>query len=108
MWILLIISFPLIIICGAIWILCPKKSEIYEVFLYDMYYDQMTDNDELEDIPTIVRVKYNSKGKILDIDFADSTSDLCDNESSAERKMHFYSTCNIKPGEYEKYTIYGK
>lgn len=87
-----------------------KKPEVYEVFIHDKYYDMMTDNDDYEDIPTIVRVEYNSKGKILDVNFADTTSDLCDNESPMVEKMKFFEVCNINPyggmEEYRKYSIY--
>ena len=89
-----------------------KKPEVYEVFIHDKYYDMMEDNDDYEDIPTIVRVEYNSKGEILDVSFADTTSDLCDNESPMVEKMKFFDTCNINPyggiEEYKKFSIWKK
>lgn len=87
-----------------------KKYKTYEVFIHDQYYDHMTDNDDLEDRSTIVRVIYNERGEILEIDFADCTSDLCNNESPISIISHFYKTCKINPNgglsEYKKYTIY--
>ena len=85
---ILAICFIMIIVFAML--VSIKKPEVYEVFIHDKYYDMMTDNDDYEDIPTIVRVVYNSKGKILDVNFADTTSDLCDNESPINEQMHFF------------------
>lgn len=113
----LIIISLIALICVGILIFTPldssgKKYKTYEVFVYDNYYDHMTDNDDLEDHPTIVRVVYNDKGEILQVEMADTTSDLCDNESPVSRISHFYKTCKINPhrgmSEYKKYTIYGR
>lgn len=37
------------------------------IYIQDKYYDMMIDNDDLEDIPTIIKITYCTKcGKILE------------------------------------------
>lgn len=34
------------------------KHVISEVYIHDEYFDYETDNDDLEDIPTLIKIKY--------------------------------------------------
>lgn len=46
---------------------CSHKIEV--IYLEDKIYDRATDNDDLEDIPTVNRVTYCTKcGEILDVE----------------------------------------
>jgi hypothetical protein len=77
------------------------------VYIWDEFYDLMTENDELYDNPTIVEVTYSGFRGIIDVDFTDRRreSDLCD-------IAKFYSVCKINKygglSEYKKYSIYGR
>lgn len=45
------------------------SHDIETIYLEDKIYDTATDNDDLEDIPTVNKVSYCTKcGKILDIE----------------------------------------
>ena len=94
-----------------------KKPKIYEVCIHDKYYDHITDNDDLEDIPTLINVTYNDRGEILEVSlavskFTNGYLGLGCYESSVAKLQHFYQTCKIDPmgglDEYKKYTIYNR
>lgn len=77
------------------------------VYVRDQFYDHMTDNDELYDIPTIVEVTYSAFRGIIDVDFTDHRM-----ESDYIDIVRFYRVCKINEygglSEYKKYSIYGK
>lgn len=76
------------------------------VYVHDHFYDYMTDNDELEDIPTIVEVTYSKFRGIIDVDFTDRRR-----ESDYIDIVKFYDICKINEysglSEYKKYSMYG-
>lgn len=77
------------------------------VYIRDQFYDHMTDNDELYDIPTIVKVTYSGFRGIIDVDFTDRKR-----ESNYIDIVRFYRVCKINEygglSEYKKYSIYGR
>lgn len=77
------------------------------VYIRDQFYDHMTDNDELYDIPTIVEVTYSGFRGIIDVDFTDRKR-----ESNYIDIVRFYRVCRINEygglSEYKKYSIYGR
>ena len=76
------------------------------VYIRDHFYDYMTDNDELEDIPTIVEVTYSKFRGVIDVDFTDRRR-----ESDLHDIVKFYDICKINEygglSEYKKYSMYG-
>lgn len=45
---------------------CKHRNK-KNIYIQDRYYDMMIDNDDLEDIPTIIKITYCTKcGKILE------------------------------------------
>ena len=79
----------------------------YTVYVHDQFYDYMTDNDELYDIPTIVEVTYSAFRGVMDVDFTDRRR-----ESDYIDIVRFYRVCKINEygglSEYKKYSIYGR
>jgi hypothetical protein len=77
------------------------------VYIRDQFYDHMTDNDELYDIPTIVKVTYSAFRGIIDVKFTDRRR-----ESDLRDIVKFYRVCKINEygglSEYKKYSIYGR
>ena len=77
------------------------------VYIRDQFYDYMTDNDDLYDSPTIVKITYSKFRGIIDVDFTDSKR-----ESHYIDIVKFYRVCNINEygglSEYKKYSIYGR
>ena len=76
------------------------------VYIRDQFYDYLNDNDELEDIPTIVEVTYSKFRGIIDVKFTDRRR-----ESDLRDIAKFYRVCKINEygglSEYKKYSIYG-
>lgn len=81
-----------------------KHGTVHTVILQDKYYDMMTDNDDLDDFPTIVEVTYNNRGKIL----SSKRLDWRTPESSLQEQANFFYICNIGRGyeEHKKYTSF--
>lgn len=79
----------------------------HTVYVHDHFYDYMTDNDDLYDIPTIVEVTYSGFRGIIDVDFTDRRR-----ESDYIDIVRFYNTCKINEygglSEYNKYSIYDR
>lgn len=77
------------------------------VYIRDHFYDYLNDNDDIDDIPTIVEVTYSNFRGIINVDFADR-----ERESDYIDIAKFYSACKINEygglSEYEKYSIYGR
>ena len=49
-------------------LLCPCHHRFEDVVLYDQIWDRETDNDDLEDSPTLIRVSYCPDcGKVFNI-----------------------------------------
>ena len=77
------------------------------IYVRDHYFDYMTDNNELEDTSTIVKVTYSKFRGIIDVDITgyQRESDVCE-------IAKFYHICNINEfggmKEYKKYSIYLK
>lgn len=77
------------------------------VYIRDQFYDHMTDNNDLYDIPTIVEVTYSAFRGIIDVKFTDRRR-----ESDLRDIVKFYRICKINEygglSEYKKYSIYGR
>ena len=77
------------------------------VYIRDHFYDYMNDNDDLNDIPTIVEVTYSKFRGIICVKFA-----VCESESDYIDIVKFYDICRINEhgglSEYKKYSIYSK
>ena len=77
------------------------------VYIRDHFYDYMNDNDDLNDIPTIVEVTYSKFRGIIEVKFA-----VCERESDYIDIAKFYDICKINEYggllEYKKYSIYSK
>lgn len=79
----------------------------HTVYIRDQFYDYLNDNDDLDDIPTIVEVTYSKFRGIINVDFTDHRR-----ESDYIDIIKFYDTCDIDKygglSEYKKYSIYGR
>lgn len=105
-----------------------ENKKRYFVYIEDKYYDHMIDNDDMEDIPTIIKVTYDERGNIINKEFPVSIHTTIFDDFDKKRKykfksedefhdissmgelQHFYRTCGINPwrgiGECKKYSIY--
>lgn len=61
------------------------------VYIRDHYYDWYIDNEDLDDIPTIVKVTYSKFRGIIDVDFVPYDVE----ESSVRDHWEFFKICNI-------------
>lgn len=61
------------------------------VYIRDHYYDWYIDNEDLDDIPTIVKVTYSKFKGVIDVDFV--PYDV--KESSVRDHWEFFKICNI-------------
>lgn len=81
-----------------------------EIYLRDKFYDYMTDNDELDDIPTIVKVTYSKACGIIDVSIDWNRHE--DESWDAGTYYEFCKICKINKysglDRYKKYTIYKK
>lgn len=85
----------------------PRVEEIKTIFLYDVYFDYMTDNDDLEDVPTIVKITYSkTSGKILDREMIVPHWGENIAIASDEEYNEFCKVCKIK--SKKDYSSYGK
>ena len=77
------------------------------VYVRDHFYDYLNDNDELDDIPTLVEVTYSKFRGIINVDFTDRRR-----ESDLRDIVRFYRVCKINEygglSEYKKYSVYSK
>ena len=77
------------------------------VYVHDKFFDYMTDNDELKDIPTIIKVTYSKFRGIINIEMTSRHR-----ESDISDIARFYHICSINEfgglKEYKKYSIYTK
>lgn len=104
-----------------------ENKKVYSVYVEDKYYDHMIDNDDMDDIPTIIKVTYDERGNIISKEHPVSTRAMCgdfynktkykfkgeDNFhdiTSMGELQHFYRTCGINPWggikECKKYSTY--
>lgn len=91
-------------------IFCKHKN-ISHIIIHDWYYDLMTDNDDLEDIPTYIIIEYCSNcGKIISQSFYNSDNIeefFYKNPSSSNEDINkFEKLAGIKANDITMYHSY--
>lgn len=77
--------------------LCAHANK-HSVIIRDYYYDEMTDNDDLDDIPTLIKVTYcYDCGKILKKEYFDNYNyfNYSQHLSNNYEMKEFYKRCKI-------------
>lgn len=89
-----------------------------EVYVHDKYYDDIYDNDDLDDLPTIVRVTYSKARGIIDVNLvgigyftiSNEPNERYVKESPLDEYHEFCKICGINEygglNEYKKYSLY--
>lgn len=75
-----------------------NKTNIHCVIVIDEYYDELMDNDDADDIPTLVKVFFNDNGEILSVSEENGQVKL----SSAQEIEKFKRICQISDIESKK------